>query len=151
MLLTCCTDLVPGNPHLCQMDCHSGSCPPCPQTTMVKCRCGNMDREIACQDLTTRADDARCEKKCTKVWIYYKLQVLSACDSVFSSLVSTLNALYSFTSFLSSNDYDNAVTTMCILPKKSHVFNFLWQMFNPLAWRGRNAIAYNVFTKFWKW
>jgi hypothetical protein len=61
--------LVSGDPHLCQIDCHSGPCPVCPQTTMVKCRCGNMDREISCQDLTTKADDARCEKKCTKVWI----------------------------------------------------------------------------------
>lgn len=66
-LLTCCADMVPGNPHLCQVDCHSGPCPPCHLSTMVKCRCGNMDREIACQDLTTKADDARCEKKCTKV------------------------------------------------------------------------------------
>lgn len=56
----------PSDPHLCQMDCHSGPCPVCPLTTMVKCRCGNMDREISCQDLTTKADDARCEKKCTK-------------------------------------------------------------------------------------
>lgn len=56
----------PSNPHLCQMDCHIGPCPPCPLATMVKCRCGNMDREVVCQDLTTKADDARCEKKCTK-------------------------------------------------------------------------------------
>lgn len=25
-----------------------------------------MDKEIACRELTTKADDARCEKKCTK-------------------------------------------------------------------------------------
>jgi len=117
MLLTCCTDLVPGNPHLCQMDCHSGSCSPCPQTTMVKCRCGNMDREIACQDLTTRADDARCEKKCTKVWIHNKLHVLSACNNIFIPLVSTVHALCSFTNF-SSVLMMMMLSPLCILPKK---------------------------------
>lgn len=56
----------PSNPHVCKSDCHSGLCPPCPQTTMVRCRCGHMDRELPCSQLTTKADDARCEKKCSK-------------------------------------------------------------------------------------
>nr|CAD7444453.1 unnamed protein product [Timema bartmani] len=56
----------PNNPHHCKEECHNGKCPPCPLSTLVKCRCGNMDREIPCIELTTRADDARCEKKCTK-------------------------------------------------------------------------------------
>lgn len=57
----------PSDPHRCETKCHYGSCPPCPLTTVVKCRCGYMDRDIACKDVTTKADDARCEKKCTKV------------------------------------------------------------------------------------
>nr|CAD7400623.1 unnamed protein product [Timema poppensis] len=56
----------PNNPHHCKEKCHNGKCPSCPLSTLVKCRCGNMDREIPCIELTTRADDARCEKKCTK-------------------------------------------------------------------------------------
>ncbi|KAH0550470.1 protein shuttle craft [Cotesia glomerata] len=56
----------PSSPHSCKASCHVGDCPPCDLTTWVKCRCGNMDREIPCCDLTTKADDARCEKKCVK-------------------------------------------------------------------------------------
>lgn len=55
-----------GNPHICKTNCHEGDCPECELTTKVKCRCGYMDKEIACRELTTKADDARCEKKCTK-------------------------------------------------------------------------------------
>ncbi|XP_071555315.1 protein shuttle craft [Temnothorax nylanderi] len=56
----------PSNPHTCKAPCHVGECPECELNTDVKCRCGNMDREIACRDLTTKADDARCEKRCKK-------------------------------------------------------------------------------------
>ncbi|CAH1183422.1 unnamed protein product [Phaedon cochleariae] len=56
----------PSSPHKCERYCHEGECPPCPLTTLVRCRCGHMDKEIPCQQLTTKADDARCEKKCTK-------------------------------------------------------------------------------------
>lgn len=56
----------PSNPHTCKSSCHSDVCPPCLLTTMVRCRCGHMDRELPCDQLTSKADDARCEKKCTK-------------------------------------------------------------------------------------
>lgn len=56
----------PNRPHICESKCHLGSCPPCPLTTFLKCRCSFMDKEIPCRQLTTKADDARCEKKCTK-------------------------------------------------------------------------------------
>lgn len=46
--------------------CHDGDCPPCNKQTSVKCRCGNMDQMMKCVDLSTRADDARCKKRCTK-------------------------------------------------------------------------------------
>lgn len=54
----------PSAPHACPLPCHTGPCPPCPLTTMVKCRCGHMDKEMPCVELTTRADDARCGKQC---------------------------------------------------------------------------------------
>lgn len=56
----------PNNPHLCPSKCHSGPCPPCNRQTSVKCRCGHMDQMIKCSELSTRADDARCKKRCTK-------------------------------------------------------------------------------------
>lgn len=56
----------PSSPHTCPIPCHTGPCPPCPLTTSVRCRCGNMDQELACVQLTTRADDARCGKRCQK-------------------------------------------------------------------------------------
>lgn len=57
---------VPSNPHRCISSCHLGPCPPCQKSTAVKCRCGQMDQMVKCKQLTTRADDARCKKKCTK-------------------------------------------------------------------------------------
>ncbi|KAJ8955604.1 hypothetical protein NQ318_001434 [Aromia moschata] len=56
----------PSSPHKCRELCHEGDCPPCPLTTVVRCRCGHMDKELRCSAVTTKADDARCEKKCTK-------------------------------------------------------------------------------------
>ncbi len=52
--------------HKCESACHVGPCPPCPLTTDVRCRCGFMDRELACAQLKSRRDDARCEKRCSK-------------------------------------------------------------------------------------
>ncbi|XP_046479756.1 protein shuttle craft isoform X1 [Neodiprion pinetum] len=65
----CCKRLKcgqPSNPHMCKSNCHQGECPECELTTKVKCRCGNMDKEIPCKELTTKADDARCQKRCIK-------------------------------------------------------------------------------------
>lgn len=59
-----------GSPHTCKSLCHEGACPPCELSTVVKCRCGNMDTEIPCKDLTEKAHDARCQKKCSKVKIF---------------------------------------------------------------------------------
>lgn len=53
------------DPHNCKVKCHVGDCSACDLTTNVKCRCGNMDKEIACKDLVSKAD-VRCEKKCSK-------------------------------------------------------------------------------------
>ncbi|ETN66754.1 shuttle craft [Anopheles darlingi] len=56
----------PGANHGCEATCHKGNCPPCKKSTTVKCRCGNMDQPMKCKELTTRADDARCKKRCTR-------------------------------------------------------------------------------------
>ncbi|XP_058059889.1 protein shuttle craft [Anopheles bellator] len=56
----------PGANHGCEVQCHAGDCPPCKKSTMVKCRCGNMDQPMKCKELTTRADDARCKKRCVR-------------------------------------------------------------------------------------
>uniref|UniRef100_A0A1Q3FEQ0 Putative transcription factor nf-x1 n=1 Tax=Culex tarsalis TaxID=7177 RepID=A0A1Q3FEQ0_CULTA len=57
----------PGAHHVCSAKCHPDECPPCNKTTMVKCRCGHMDQQIKCKQLQTRADDARCKKRCTRM------------------------------------------------------------------------------------
>lgn len=56
----------PSSPHTCKSLCHEGACPPCELSTLVRCRCGNMDKETPCQSLTTKADEALCQRKCTK-------------------------------------------------------------------------------------
>jgi len=56
----------PSSPHSCKSTCHTGTCPTCPLTTKVRCRCGGMDQVIPCSELTTRADDARCDRRCQK-------------------------------------------------------------------------------------
>lgn len=56
----------PSDPHRCKVGCHEGPCPPCPKNTIVRCRCGQMDKKLLCVELTTKADDARCSKKCQK-------------------------------------------------------------------------------------
>lgn len=67
--MTCSAKLPCGNlasPHTCSSVCHTGPCPTCPKNTLVRCRCGYMDKEIPCCELTGRPDDARCEKRCQK-------------------------------------------------------------------------------------
>jgi len=56
----------PSSPHSCKSRCHTGPCPTCPLTTKVRCRCGGMDQVIPCSELTSRADDARCDRRCQK-------------------------------------------------------------------------------------
>ncbi|KAG5674509.1 hypothetical protein PVAND_004471 [Polypedilum vanderplanki] len=52
------------SPHLCQAKCHLNECPPCNQTSNVKCRCGRKEEKIPCKELTN--SDLRCKKKCNK-------------------------------------------------------------------------------------
>ncbi|XP_019536863.3 protein shuttle craft [Aedes albopictus] len=57
----------PGAHHVCIAKCHLGECPPCNKSTVVKCRCGHMDQQMKCKQLQTRADDARCKKRCNRM------------------------------------------------------------------------------------
>lgn len=54
-----------GARHKCEFACHDGECPACSLTTVMKCRCGSMSKEVACQKLIS--DDGKCERKCNKV------------------------------------------------------------------------------------
>ncbi|KOX67157.1 Protein shuttle craft [Melipona quadrifasciata] len=60
-----CSKNLNYDPHKCKVKCHVGDCPVCDLTTIVKCRCGNMEKEIACKRLVSKTD-VRCEKKCSK-------------------------------------------------------------------------------------
>ncbi|KYN35735.1 Protein shuttle craft [Trachymyrmex septentrionalis] len=42
----------PNNPHIYKAPCHVRECPGCDLNTDVKCCCDNMDRKMACKDLT---------------------------------------------------------------------------------------------------
>lgn len=53
------------NPHKCLSNCHtSESCPPCTQSSKVRCRCGRKEETIPCKDLIN--SDIRCKKQCNK-------------------------------------------------------------------------------------
>lgn len=52
------------SPHLCASQCHLGVCPPCAQTSNIKCRCGRKEEKVPCKDLLNT--DLRCKKKCNK-------------------------------------------------------------------------------------
>ncbi|KAA0202485.1 hypothetical protein HAZT_HAZT003773 [Hyalella azteca] len=57
----------PGSFHLCAAKCHEGPCPVCSLNTPVRCRCGNMDKNLPCEKLTTKADEVTCQKQCKKL------------------------------------------------------------------------------------
>lgn len=52
--------------HFCKLECHDGPCPPCPETTLVQCRCTHTSKEIKCPDLPEQRYNVRCQKKCNK-------------------------------------------------------------------------------------
>lgn len=75
-----CTDPIPtcgkvcGKPltcggesvHLCQLECHVGSCPPCAtNVSTVICRCGKSEKEVPCTEIPKElyVCDRRCNKK----------------------------------------------------------------------------------------
>ncbi|XP_071480371.1 transcriptional repressor NF-X1-like [Diadema antillarum] len=83
---TACTDPVPTcdkkcgkmfpcggrDTHKCEQTCHTGPCPPCEQTSMIKCRCGHRFVDVACSELqaAVKAEGGMapplCDRKCTK-------------------------------------------------------------------------------------
>ncbi|CAG8542480.1 2165_t:CDS:2 [Paraglomus occultum] len=50
--------------HLCQDFCHSGDCKPCEVLTKVKCRCGSMEFERICKDVSSANESLECERIC---------------------------------------------------------------------------------------
>ena len=51
--------------HTCPLVCHEGACPPCKQSTTLKCRCGRNDKKIACSKLD-EVTEVLCERRCNK-------------------------------------------------------------------------------------
>ncbi|KAF7284007.1 hypothetical protein GWI33_022630 [Rhynchophorus ferrugineus] len=52
--------------HYCKEVCHEGKCPTCPLKKLVRCRCGNLNKEVTCDEFINTSGDVICEKKCTK-------------------------------------------------------------------------------------
>ena len=53
------------NRHLCTVSCHSGSCPSCPQSTLLRCRCGRSEKNVPCKQLVDLVE-VLCERRCNK-------------------------------------------------------------------------------------
>lgn len=53
------------NPHSCSSSCHSGPCPTCPQSTLLRCRCNKNEKNIECKMLST-VGEVLCERRCNK-------------------------------------------------------------------------------------
>ncbi|XP_053716490.1 transcriptional repressor NF-X1 [Synchiropus splendidus] len=53
--------------HLCEKDCHEGSCGPCSLTSTIRCRCGANMKEVPCALIQNEEDFLfTCEKRCNK-------------------------------------------------------------------------------------
>ncbi|XP_077285844.1 nuclear transcription factor, X-box binding stc isoform X2 [Arctopsyche grandis] len=52
--------------HKCKSSCHHGNCPPCPDKTLVSCRCGHMNKNLKCVELENEKDNVKCGRKCSK-------------------------------------------------------------------------------------
>lgn len=64
-----CSKPLPCGPeddaHRCQALCHPDACPPCPLTSVRKCRCGGLKKDVPCCDLASEPL-VLCEKRCNK-------------------------------------------------------------------------------------
>lgn len=78
-----CTDPVPvcgnacgkelgcgpeGRRHTCARSCHDGDCPQCPESTVLKCRCGGSSTPVPCAKIKefTEENPLLCERRCKK-------------------------------------------------------------------------------------
>lgn len=54
--------------HRCAAPCHEGPCPPCPQSSAVRCRCGATSRELPCVEVMSskRQVPELCQRRCQK-------------------------------------------------------------------------------------
>ena len=62
-ILSCGSDNI-DKPHQCKSFCHSGSCPPCDQTTIIRCNCGANSQKLNCSELESKT--FKCKRKCNK-------------------------------------------------------------------------------------
>lgn len=53
--------------HTCEMLCHEGDCGACPKQTVIKCRCGSLEKTIPCAEINASKIEFKCQKKCAKV------------------------------------------------------------------------------------
>lgn len=53
------------NPHSCPVPCHGGPCPPCPLSTLLRCRCGRNEKKFLCKNLNGLGE-VLCERRCNK-------------------------------------------------------------------------------------
>ena len=53
--------------HQCKSKCHIGPCPPCPQKSIIRCRCGANSKSINCNQLSKEDGlEFVCKKRCNK-------------------------------------------------------------------------------------
>lgn len=53
-------------PHTCELLCHEDECGTCTKQTVMKCRCGALEKSIPCTEIKNAAT-FKCQKKCSKV------------------------------------------------------------------------------------
>ncbi|XP_064614665.1 transcriptional repressor NF-X1-like [Liolophura sinensis] len=56
------------NPHICERTCHEGPCGPCQGSSLRRCRCGLLEKELPCTEASqyTANNPLLCEKRCNK-------------------------------------------------------------------------------------
>ncbi|XP_033761970.1 transcriptional repressor NF-X1-like [Pecten maximus] len=58
----------PDNHHICKLPCHEGACGACPGETLLKCRCGTLEKNFPCTEAhnITEENPFHCDKRCNK-------------------------------------------------------------------------------------
>ncbi|XP_060086083.1 transcriptional repressor NF-X1-like [Ylistrum balloti] len=56
------------DPHICKLLCHEGVCGACPGETLLKCRCGALEKFFPCTEakIITEKNPFHCDKRCNK-------------------------------------------------------------------------------------
>ncbi|KAI9593491.1 hypothetical protein BDF19DRAFT_447915 [Syncephalis fuscata] len=53
--------------HLCQQQCHTGTCPPCQKIIPVSCACGGSQISLPCHEQQVASTQPRCDRICNKL------------------------------------------------------------------------------------